>query len=98
MTAELDALIHPTPRLQICAMLDAGESVEMSVLRDALGLSASALSKQVAALVDAGYIRQGRSRIDSRRIWLALTKEGKQAYRNHVRALQAIVSNSTAPA
>ncbi|GIF75098.1 transcriptional regulator [Asanoa siamensis] len=91
MTARLDQVIHPTHRLKICAMLDAGTPVEMSVIKDAVDLSASALSKQVAALVDAGYVAQERSSVDSRRIWLTLTKEGKRAYRGHVEALRAIV-------
>jgi DNA-binding MarR family transcriptional regulator len=91
MTAQLDQVIHPTHRLRICAMLDAATTVELSVIKETVDLSASALSKQVAALVDAGYVTQERSRADSRRIWLTLTKEGRRAYRGHVRALQAIV-------
>ncbi|WP_434739487.1 transcriptional regulator [Micromonospora sp. SH-82] len=94
MTGELDPIIHPTHRLKICAMLATATTVEMSVVKDTLGLTASALSKQVAALVDAGYVTQERSQIDSRRIWLTLTREGKRAYRDHVTALQAIVADS----
>ncbi|MER7167666.1 transcriptional regulator [Micromonospora sp. NPDC000207] len=95
MTGELDPIIHPTNRLKICAMLATATTVEMSVVKDTLGLTASAFSKQVAALVDAGYVTQERSQIDSRRIWLTLTREGKRAYRDHVAALQAIVADST---
>ncbi|WP_428964799.1 transcriptional regulator [Micromonospora fluostatini] len=94
MTAELDPVIHPTHRLKICAMLAVATTVEMAVLKDTLGLSASALSKQVAALVDAGYVAQDRSKLDSRRIWLTLTKDGKRAYHRHVSALQDIVADS----
>lgn len=94
MTAQLDPIIHPTHRLKICAMLYAGTTVEMSVIKDAVGLSASALSKQVAALVDAGYLTQERATQDSRRIWLQLTKPGRAAYRGHVKALQAIVADA----
>lgn len=97
MTAQLDAVIHPTHRLKICAMLDAGASVEMAVIKDVTGLSASALSKQVAALVDAGYVVQERAQSDSRRIWLTLTPRGKKAYRGHVQALQEIVAGSALP-
>lgn len=97
MSGQLDSVIHPTHRLKICAMLDAGTTVEMAVIKDAVGLSASALSKHVAALVDAGYITQERSRRDSRRIWLTLTPLGRKAYRGHVHALQEIVSGSVQP-
>lgn len=92
MKAELDPHIHPTARLRLCAMLAAGTSVETSVLRTALGLSASAFSKQVAALVDAGYVSQERGTLDSRKTWLSLTKDGSKAYRGHVKALEEIVS------
>lgn len=96
MTPALDPVIHPMHRLQICAMLDAATTLETSVVKDQLGLSASALSKQVAALSDAGYLRQDRSGADSRRVWLSLTKAGSAAYRGHVAALQAIVAQTTA--
>lgn len=95
MTAQLDPVIHPTHRLKICAMLDAGTMVEMSVIKNATGLSPSALSKQVAALVDAGYVTQKRSDRDSRRVWLTLTPLGRKAYRGHVQALQEILAGST---
>ncbi len=98
MSGQLDAVIHPMHRLKVCAMLEAAGSVEMSVIRDAVGLSPSALSKQVGALVGAGYVRQERSRGDSRRIWLTLTEQGRKAYRSHVQALREIVAEHTSPA
>ncbi len=93
MTAQLDPIIHPTHRLKICAMLDTATTVEMSVIKDVVGLSASALSKQVAALVEAGYVVQERSDKDSRRIWLTITRDGRKAFRSHVKALKAIVAD-----
>lgn len=97
MSAELDPVIHPAHRLRICAMLAAAPQVEMSLVKDHLSLSPSALSKQVSALVDAGYVTQQRSRSDSRRVWLALTKDGTRAYRGHVEALRAIVEQAKLP-
>lgn len=92
MTPALDPVIHPSHRLRICAMLAAGGTLELSVVKDRLDLSPSALSKQVAALAEAGYVRQGRPRDDGRRVWLTLTSEGAKAYRAHVAALRAIVA------
>lgn len=97
MNGRIDPVIHAVHRLRICAMLDAATKVEMTVLKDTLGLSASALSKQVAALVDAGYAAQQRSPADGRRTWLSLTKEGRRAYQSHVRALQEIVATAQSP-
>lgn len=92
MTDDLDPVIHPAHRLRICVLLAAGTTLELAIVKEHSGLSASALSKQVAALVDAGYVDQQRSRTDSRRMWLSLTKEGRAAYRRHVAALRDILT------
>lgn len=94
MSGVLDPVIHPAHRLKICAILAASTEIEMGIVKDQLDLSPSALSKQVSALVDAGYVNQARSGSDSRRVWLSLTKEGKRAYRSHVRALREIVAGA----
>jgi DNA-binding MarR family transcriptional regulator len=97
VTEGLNPHIHPPHRLRICAMLAAGTTLELSVIKDHLDLSPSALSKQVAALVDAGYVKQERLGTDSRRVWLSLTRQGLKAYRGHVAALQEIVAATTPP-
>ncbi|MGC5032022.1 transcriptional regulator [Micromonospora sp. DT229] len=97
MTANLDPIIHPVHRLRICAMLVAGSTLELSVIKDHLALSPSALSKQVAALVNAGYVKQERLGSDTRRVWLSMTRQGLRAYQGHVAALQEIVDSATAP-
>ncbi|WP_432545616.1 MarR family winged helix-turn-helix transcriptional regulator [Kineococcus sp. SYSU DK004] len=94
MSPALDPVIHPAHRLRICALLAAGTTLELSVVKEHLDLSPSALSKQVAALVEAGYVSQGRHGGDSRRVWLSLTRRGQRAYRDHVAALQEIVAAS----
>ncbi|WP_199580180.1 transcriptional regulator [Blastococcus sp. TBT05-19] len=93
MTAPaFDEVVHAPQRLRICAMLSAAQSVEFGILQDRLGLSKSALSKQLAHLVEAGYVQQERAVRDARsRLWLSLTREGARAYAGHVRALREIV-------
>lgn len=98
MKARLDPVIHPAHRLRICAMLAAGTTLELQVVKEHLGLSPSALSKQVSALLEAGYVKQERLGVDSRRVWLSLTRQGARAYRAHVAALQEIVSAPVPPA
>lgn len=93
MTAALDPVIHPTHRLRICAMLATATTLELSAIKELLDLSPSALSKQVSALVEAGYVKQERPGTDSRRVWLTLTRQGAKAYRAHVAALQEIVAS-----
>jgi DNA-binding MarR family transcriptional regulator len=90
----LDPVIHPLPRLRICAMLSGATEMEFATLERELGLSASALSKQLARLASAGYVAQ-RRRVDRShsRVWLRLTRAGRAAYRSHRAALTALVEH-----
>lgn len=91
--AGLDPAIHPLQRLRICALLQPVTEEEFAVLRGILEVSDSALSKQIAALVNAGYIEQRHAtRAGRRRVWLRLTPAGRSAFSRHVTALQAIAS------
>jgi DNA-binding MarR family transcriptional regulator len=86
-------VIHAPQRLRICAMLSGAQKAEFRLLQEHLGLSKSALSKHVALLTDAGYVRQERVLRDSRnRLWLSLTPEGTRAFAAHVKALRQIVA------
>jgi DNA-binding MarR family transcriptional regulator len=94
-TARFDDVVHAPQRLRICAMLSAARRVEFGVIQERLGLSKSALSKQVAHLVDAGYVTTERGVRDARsRLWLGLSPAGETAYAAHVRALRAIVDSA----
>ena len=89
-----DPTIHAPNRLRICGALAGAEELEFGTLRDLLGLSDSALSKQLTVLVDAGYVAERRAVRDSRkRLWVGLTAEGRGAFRGHVAALRDIVGD-----
>ncbi|MET9678858.1 transcriptional regulator [Streptomyces coeruleorubidus] len=94
MTASgLDEVIHPTHRLQICAMLAAVESMEFSAVRDALGVSDSVLSKQMKVLQAAGYATVRKAPMNSRtHTWLALTDAGRTALAGHLAELRRIAA------
>lgn len=84
--------IHAPNRLRICALLDTADEAEFSVVAQQLGVSASVLSKHVTVLMDAGYVEQRKAVRDTRqRVWLKLTRQGRDAYRTHHAALRAIV-------
>ncbi|MFD5983658.1 transcriptional regulator [Streptomyces cyaneofuscatus] len=55
-----DVLIHAPNRPQICAMLAAVDSMELSRVRQSLGASDSALSKHLKVLEGAGYVEATR--------------------------------------
>jgi DNA-binding MarR family transcriptional regulator len=96
MTApRFDEIIHPSTRLSIVAMLAAADWVEFAFLRDQLGLSDSALSKQLSTLEEHGYLRTERPVSDHRRrVRARLTDTGRTAFRAHVVALRAIVDHA----
>ncbi|HLL69485.1 MAG TPA: transcriptional regulator [Micromonosporaceae bacterium] len=84
-------LIHASKRLRICALLAATAAVEFATLRDALEVSDSVLSKHLSALEDAGYISSQREKRAKRlRVWVSLTRTGRQAYQGHLDALRQI--------
>ncbi|MDP1736462.1 MAG: transcriptional regulator [Caulobacter sp.] len=84
----LDPLIHPVGRLQIFAVLSAVAEAEFSMVRDAVGVSDSVLSKHVKLLEDAGYLKVRKASSGGRqRTWLASTGKGKAAFAGHVAEL-----------
>ncbi|WP_328401005.1 MULTISPECIES: transcriptional regulator [unclassified Nocardia] len=94
--ARFDELIHPSTRLSLVATLAAADWAEFAFLKDHLGLSDSALSKQLATLEDAGYIATERRLDGSRRkVRARLTEHGRAAFTGHIAALQEIVAAAT---
>ncbi|MGI4818709.1 MAG: winged helix-turn-helix domain-containing protein [Janthinobacterium lividum] len=86
-----DPLIHAPGRLQICAILSAAEA-EFAVVRDAIKVSDSVLSKHVKALEEAGYVSVRKAAMDGRqRTWLSMTSAGKKAFKAHVAELERLV-------
>lgn len=96
--ARFDELIHPSTRLTLVATLAAADWAEFAFLKDHLGLSDSALSKQLATLEEAGYVRTER-RLDGtrRKVRAQLTGTGRAAFTGHIAALQEIVAGGVPP-
>ena len=86
-----DAVIHAPGRLQICAILSSVVEAEFAMLRDALQVSDSVLSKHVKQLEEAGYVTVRKAALDGRqRTWLSLTGDGRRAFAAHVAELQRL--------
>lgn len=87
----VDELTAPV-RLSIIAALVRVDNAEFQTVRDSLEVSDSVLSKQVAALEAAGFVRVEKGYVGKRpRTWLAATAEGKAALTAHLAALRAII-------
>ncbi|GAA1756012.1 MULTISPECIES: transcriptional regulator [Streptomonospora] len=93
-----DDFIHVRPRLAILVRLARAGWVEFTQVRESVGCSESALSKQVTALKDAGYteVRKMTER-HRRRTWIRLTDEGSAALARHLDALERLCAHVRGP-
>jgi DNA-binding transcriptional ArsR family regulator len=95
--AQFDELIHAPTRLAIVSLLAASEWAEFKFIRESVGLSDSALSKQLTTLEEAGYVEIRKRFVGKRpRTSARLTKAGRSAFERHVAALQEIIFRSGA--
>lgn len=89
----LNEVIHSPLRLSIVSALSGVERAEFRAVRDAVEISDSLLSKQVALLERAGYIDVRKDRVGRRpRTWLALNETGREALLAHLSALADITN------
>jgi DNA-binding transcriptional ArsR family regulator len=90
--ARFDELIHAPTRLSIVALLATADWADFTFIRETLGLSDSALSKQLSALEEAGYVEIRKAFVGKRpRTSASLSAHGLRAFAGHVAALQRIV-------
>ncbi len=88
----IDDLLTAPIRLSIVAALARVDELDFRTLRDAIEVSDSVLSRQLALLSDAGYVGVRKGYVGKRpRTWLSLTAEGRVALTHHLAALRAIV-------
>jgi DNA-binding MarR family transcriptional regulator len=93
--AKFDEIIHPSTRLSIVALLASADWIDFAFVRDRLGLSDSALSKQFATLEAAGYLTLERRLAGRRRrVQVRLTDPGRVAFAGHVAALRAVIASA----
>jgi len=92
---KFDELIHAPTRLSIVALIAATEWADFKFIRDSVGLSDSALSKQLTTLEEAGYVEIRKGFVGKRpRTSARLTSVGRAAFDQHVVALQEIVAKA----
>jgi len=97
IAGRFDELIHAPTRLSIVSLLAATEWADFSFVRDGVGLSDSALSKQLTTLEQAGYVEIRKGFVGKRpRTSVKLSGAGRKAFTQHVAALQEIVARSGA--
>ncbi len=93
----LDPLLNSPKRLGAMGAMANAQRVEFSFLRDHLRVSDSDLSKQMSALIGAGYAtakKVGKGR--TRKTWYSATAKGRAALTKHVAALNALATTAIA--
>lgn len=93
--AELDPVLLDPTRLSIVSLLASTRHAEFGWVRDQVGMSDSALSKQITTLGKHGYVKAEKGYVGKRpRTWLDLNDAGRSALEGHVAALQGILESS----
>ncbi len=91
----LNETIHQPVRLRIMAALvtlEAGNEVDFSYLRDLLEVTDGNLGAHLRKLEEAGYIAVNKTFVDRKpRTFVAATVAGRQVFKEHVAALEAIL-------
>ncbi|ABS05528.1 transcriptional regulator [Kineococcus radiotolerans] len=95
--AAIDEFLHTPARLNICSLLAPADWVTFSFLRDTIGTSDSALSKQVAALEQVGYVEVRKERAVQalrRQTSVRLTAAGRDAFEAYLATLELLVARA----
>lgn len=91
MTSGIEESFHAPVRFAIMASLIKLDKAEFALVRDAVGVSDSVLSKQATALETAGFLQVIKGHVGKRpRTWYSLTPLGREAFANHLTALREI--------
>lgn len=92
--AVLDEFLHTPARLSILSLLAPADWVLFSFLRESIGTSDSALSKQISALESAGYVEIRKDRGARRSTSVCLTPHGRTAFDTYLTGLEALVARA----
>jgi DNA-binding HxlR family transcriptional regulator len=89
---KLDDHLSSVVRLCIVAMLAKVEEAEFQIVRDAVEVNDSVLSKQITTLENVGYLATRKGYVGKRpRTWLSITPAGRTALKTHVATLQLLL-------
>ncbi|GAC80595.1 MULTISPECIES: transcriptional regulator [Gordonia] len=89
---DLDPVLTPPKRLAALAVLSNATTTDFAFLRDHLAVSDSDLSKQMAALIEAGYVSATKSRGRGGSTTYKITRDGKKAFEAHKSALERLIA------
>ncbi len=93
---KLDRVIHEKARLGIMSLLATADSLTFTELRDFLKLTDGNLSVHLRTLEESAFVIISKSFVGRRpQTRVALTDEGRQAFRTYIETLASIVQRNT---
>lgn len=88
---EFNETIHSSTRLAIMSLMSSTSQIYFKYVRDTLEISDSVLSKQIAILEEAKYVKVKKMFIGKKpSTWFSLTNQGRKAYDQHILALKEL--------
>lgn len=90
----IDEFLHTPARLSIMSLLAPAEWVRFSFLRESIGTSDSALSKQLSTLEARSYVETRSEHGSGRSISVRLTDVGRTAFGKYLTTLEELVARS----
>lgn len=94
----LNEIIHQPVRMRIMAALvalDENGQMEFTHLRDVLSLTDGNLGAHLRKLEDVGYVSLEKTFVARKpRTFVTATKNGREAFEDHVKALEQILSGA----
>ncbi len=92
---QLDEAFQTPVRLSLMAALGRTAEMDFTTLRELLEADDSVLSKSIAHLEKAGYVRVTKGYADKRpKTWVQATAKGHRAFQSHLDALRAITETT----
>ena len=94
-TTRLDPVIHQPARLGILTVAAETKRVDFVSLRDLLGLTDGNLSRHLATLETAGYVKLDKAFENRKpRTWISVTRAGRKALAQELAALRDLVGET----
>ena len=90
----IDEFLHTPARLNTCSLLAPAEWVLFSFLRESIGTSDSALSKQIATLEHAGYVETRGDLNIKRQTSVRLSEAGRAAFDAYLASLEELLARA----
>ena len=95
----IDDVIHSRLRMGVMAYLANAETATFTELKDSLGVTQGNLSIQIRKLEEAGYVEIDKRIVGRKPLTtLRITKAGRRAFADYLKALSSLLGLDTPPA